>query len=241
MRTAPPERRIWRRSRGSSTAGSALGASAPTRWRSAPIARGAADRAAAKRGQAEYTYLLSAVVAAWLSGLLPGDDERAGRWSTDLPQPPRQAVGTRPGAAAEADSESAVLRRRRSWAGQGSRRVSRSPFYDRYVVFPTTLELRGRLRSPASRGRDQRRPGPRGRHPAPSRSSPCSSLFTGLANGTLGRLRRKIRGPGVKTGRIATVPTIRATAPITTTLPTSTAAGYRNNPRPFNAERQQMR
>jgi NAD(P)-dependent dehydrogenase (short-subunit alcohol dehydrogenase family) len=89
----------------------ALGASAPY-----PVAIGA-DRAArlivraAKRGQAECTYPLSAVVAARVSGLLPGvTTNTLALFDRFLPQPPRQAVGTRPGAAVEADSESAVLR-----------------------------------------------------------------------------------------------------------------------------------
>jgi NAD(P)-dependent dehydrogenase (short-subunit alcohol dehydrogenase family) len=89
----------------------ALGASAPY-----PVAVGA-DRAArlivraAKRGQAEYTYPLSAVVAARLSGLLPGATTNIlGLVDRFLPQPPRHAAGTRLGAAVEADSESVVLR-----------------------------------------------------------------------------------------------------------------------------------
>jgi hypothetical protein len=89
----------------------ALGASAPY-----PVAVGA-DRAArlivraAKRGQAEYTYPLSAVVATRLSGLLPGVTTNAlALVNRFLPRPPRQAAGTRPGAAVEADSESALLR-----------------------------------------------------------------------------------------------------------------------------------
>jgi NAD(P)-dependent dehydrogenase (short-subunit alcohol dehydrogenase family) len=89
----------------------ALGASAPY-----PVAVGA-DRAArlivraTKRGQAEYTYPLSAVVAARVSGLLPGATTNVlGLVDRFLPQSPRQAAGTRLGAAVEADSESAVLR-----------------------------------------------------------------------------------------------------------------------------------
>jgi NAD(P)-dependent dehydrogenase (short-subunit alcohol dehydrogenase family) len=89
----------------------ALGASAPY-----PVAVDA-DRAArlivrsAKRGQAECTYPLSAVVAARVSGLLPGATTNAlGVVDQFLPRPPRQAAGTRPGAAVEADSESVVLR-----------------------------------------------------------------------------------------------------------------------------------
>jgi short-subunit dehydrogenase len=89
----------------------ALGASAPY-----PVAVGA-DRAArlivraTKRGQAEYTYPLSAVVAARVSGLLPGATTNVlGLVDRFLPQPPRQATGTRLGVAVEADSESAVLR-----------------------------------------------------------------------------------------------------------------------------------
>ena len=89
----------------------ALGASAPY-----PVAIGA-DRAArlivraAKRGQAEYTYPLSAVVAARLSGLLPGVTTNAlALVDRFLPQPPRQPAGTRPGAAVEADIDAPVLR-----------------------------------------------------------------------------------------------------------------------------------
>jgi NAD(P)-dependent dehydrogenase (short-subunit alcohol dehydrogenase family) len=89
----------------------ALGASAPY-----PVAVGA-DRAArlivraAKRGQAECTYPLSAVVAARLSGLLPGVTTNAlAVVDRFLPQPPRQAAGTRSGAAVEAEIEGPVLR-----------------------------------------------------------------------------------------------------------------------------------
>jgi NAD(P)-dependent dehydrogenase (short-subunit alcohol dehydrogenase family) len=89
----------------------ALGASAPY-----PVAI-SADRAArlivraAKRGQAEYTYPLSAVVAARLSGLLPGVTTNAlALVDRFLPQPPRQPAGTRPGAAVEADIDAPVLR-----------------------------------------------------------------------------------------------------------------------------------
>jgi short-subunit dehydrogenase len=89
----------------------ALGASAPY-----PVAIGA-DRAArlivraAKRGQAECTYPLSAVVAARLSGLLPSVTTNAlAVVDRFLPQPPRQAAGTRSGAAVEAEIEGPVLR-----------------------------------------------------------------------------------------------------------------------------------
>jgi NAD(P)-dependent dehydrogenase (short-subunit alcohol dehydrogenase family) len=89
----------------------ALGASAPY-----PVAVGA-DRAArlivraAKRGQAECTYPLSAVVAARVNGLLPGATTNAlAVVDRFLPQPPRQAAGTRPGAAVEADIKTPVLR-----------------------------------------------------------------------------------------------------------------------------------
>jgi NAD(P)-dependent dehydrogenase (short-subunit alcohol dehydrogenase family) len=88
----------------------ALGASAPY-----PVTVGA-DRAArlivrsARRGQAECTYPLSAVVAARLSGLLPGATTNAlALVDRFLPQPPRQAAGTRLGAAVEADIEGPVL------------------------------------------------------------------------------------------------------------------------------------
>jgi NAD(P)-dependent dehydrogenase (short-subunit alcohol dehydrogenase family) len=89
----------------------ALGASAPY-----PVAIGA-DRAArlivraAKRGQAECTYPLSAVVAARLSGLLPSVTTNAlAVVDRFLPQPLRQAAGTRSGAAVEAEIEGPVLR-----------------------------------------------------------------------------------------------------------------------------------
>jgi NAD(P)-dependent dehydrogenase (short-subunit alcohol dehydrogenase family) len=89
----------------------ALGASAPY-----PVAVGA-DRAArlivraAKRGQAECTYPLSAVVAARLSGLLPGVTTNAlAVVDRFLPQPPQQPGGTRLGAAVEAEIEGPVLR-----------------------------------------------------------------------------------------------------------------------------------
>jgi NAD(P)-dependent dehydrogenase (short-subunit alcohol dehydrogenase family) len=89
----------------------ALGASAPY-----PVAVGA-DRAArlivraAKRGQAECTYPLSAVIAARLSGLLPGATTNAlAVVDRLLPQPPRHAAGTRPGGAVEADIKAPVLR-----------------------------------------------------------------------------------------------------------------------------------
>jgi NAD(P)-dependent dehydrogenase (short-subunit alcohol dehydrogenase family) len=89
----------------------ALGASAPY-----PVAV-RADRAArlvvraAKRGQAECTYPLSAVIAARLSGLLPTTTTNAlAVVDRFLPRPPRQAAGTRPGTAVEADIEGPVLR-----------------------------------------------------------------------------------------------------------------------------------
>jgi hypothetical protein len=65
---------------------------------------------AAKRGQAECTYPLSAVVATRLSGLLPGAMTNAlAVVDRFLPQPPLAAAGTRPGAAVEADIESPAL------------------------------------------------------------------------------------------------------------------------------------
>jgi NAD(P)-dependent dehydrogenase (short-subunit alcohol dehydrogenase family) len=89
----------------------ALNASAPY-----PIAIGA-DRAArlivsaAKRGQAECTYPISAVVAARLSGLLPSATTSALTLvDRFLPQPPRQAAGTSLGATIEADFDSPLLR-----------------------------------------------------------------------------------------------------------------------------------
>ena len=89
----------------------ALNASAPY-----PIAIGA-DRAArlivraVKRGQAECTYPVSAVVAARLSGLLPGTTTNALTLvDRFLPQPPGQAAGTRTGATLEAQLDSPLLR-----------------------------------------------------------------------------------------------------------------------------------
>ena len=89
----------------------ALNASAPY-----PIAIGA-DRAArlivsaAKRGQAECTYPISALVAARLSGLLPSVTTNALTLVDRLlPQPPQQPAGTSPGAAIDADLDSPLLR-----------------------------------------------------------------------------------------------------------------------------------
>src|SRR5215216_2068057 len=89
----------------------ALNASAPY-----PIAIGA-DRAArlivraAKRGQSECTYPVSAVVAARLSGLFPSTTTNVlALVDRFLPQPPRQAAGTSPGATIEAGLDSPLLR-----------------------------------------------------------------------------------------------------------------------------------
>jgi NAD(P)-dependent dehydrogenase (short-subunit alcohol dehydrogenase family) len=89
----------------------ALNASAPY-----PIAIGA-DRAArlivraVKRDQAECTYPISAVVAARLSGLLPSTTTNVLTLVDRLlPQPPRQAAGTSPGATIDADLDSPLLR-----------------------------------------------------------------------------------------------------------------------------------
>ena len=89
----------------------ALGASAPY-----PIAIGA-DRAArlivsaARRGQAECTYPISALVAARLSGLLPSVTTNAlALVDRLLPQPPPRPAGTSPGAAIEADLDAPLLR-----------------------------------------------------------------------------------------------------------------------------------
>jgi NAD(P)-dependent dehydrogenase (short-subunit alcohol dehydrogenase family) len=89
----------------------ALNASAPY-----PIAIGA-DRAArlivraVKRDQAECTYPISAVVAARLSGLLPSTTTNVLTLVDQLlPQPPRQAAGTSPGATIDADLDSPLLR-----------------------------------------------------------------------------------------------------------------------------------
>ena len=89
----------------------ALGASAPY-----PVAIGA-DRAArlivraAKRGQAECTYPVSALVAARLTGLLPSATTNVlALVDRVLPQPPRQPAGTRSGAAIEANTDAPLLR-----------------------------------------------------------------------------------------------------------------------------------
>jgi NAD(P)-dependent dehydrogenase (short-subunit alcohol dehydrogenase family) len=89
----------------------ALGASAPY-----PIAIGA-DRAAriivraTKRGQAECTYPVSAVLAARLSGLLPSTTTNALTLvDRFLPQPPLAAAGTSSGATIDADLDSPILR-----------------------------------------------------------------------------------------------------------------------------------
>jgi NAD(P)-dependent dehydrogenase (short-subunit alcohol dehydrogenase family) len=89
----------------------ALNASAPY-----PIAVGANRAAriivrATKRGQAECTYPVSAVVAARLSGLLPGTTTNALTLvDRFLPRPPLAAVGTSSGATIEADLDSPLLR-----------------------------------------------------------------------------------------------------------------------------------
>jgi NAD(P)-dependent dehydrogenase (short-subunit alcohol dehydrogenase family) len=89
----------------------ALNASAPY-----PVAI-SAERAArlivgaARRGQAECTYPVSAVIAARLSGLLPGATASAlALVDRFLPEPPGQPAGTRPGAAVEASIDAPVLR-----------------------------------------------------------------------------------------------------------------------------------
>jgi NAD(P)-dependent dehydrogenase (short-subunit alcohol dehydrogenase family) len=89
----------------------ALGASAPY-----PVAI-SAERAAriivraVKRGQADCTYPLSAVVAARLSGLLPGVTTSAlSLVDRILPEPAQQPAGTRPGSAVEAGIEAPLLR-----------------------------------------------------------------------------------------------------------------------------------
>ena len=89
----------------------ALGASAPY-----PVAIGT-DRAArlivraAKRGQADCTYPVSALVAARLSGLLPSATTNVLTLVDRLlPQPPRQPAGTSTGAAIEADLDAPLLR-----------------------------------------------------------------------------------------------------------------------------------
>jgi hypothetical protein len=65
---------------------------------------------AAKRGQAECTYPLSAVIAARLTGLLPGETTNAlAVVDRFLPRPPRELTETRPGAAVEANIESPAL------------------------------------------------------------------------------------------------------------------------------------
>ncbi len=65
---------------------------------------------AAKRGQAECTYPLSAVIAARLSGLLPGATMQALTLvDRIMPQPPRQPAEIRPGAAVEAGMDEPIL------------------------------------------------------------------------------------------------------------------------------------
>ena len=89
----------------------ALNSSAPY-----PVAI-SADRAArlivraARRGQAECSYPISAVIATRLSGLLPGATTNVLTLIDRLlPEPPRQPAGTRPGAAVEASIDAPVLR-----------------------------------------------------------------------------------------------------------------------------------
>jgi NAD(P)-dependent dehydrogenase (short-subunit alcohol dehydrogenase family) len=89
----------------------ALGASAPY-----PVAIGT-DRAArlivsaAKRGQADCTYPISALVATRLSGLLPTVTTNALTLVDRLlPKPPLQSAGTRPGATIDADLDAPLLR-----------------------------------------------------------------------------------------------------------------------------------
>src|SRR5215218_4108718 len=89
----------------------ALGASAPY-----PVAIGA-DRAArlivraVKRGEAECTYPVSAVVAARLSGLVPSATTNVlALVDRFLPRPARQGAGTRTGAAVEAEIDAPLLR-----------------------------------------------------------------------------------------------------------------------------------
>jgi NAD(P)-dependent dehydrogenase (short-subunit alcohol dehydrogenase family) len=89
----------------------ALGASAPY-----PVAIGA-DRAArlivraARRGEAECTYPVSAVVAARFSGLFPSATTTAlSLVDRLLPQPARQPAGSSPGAAIDAELDGPLLR-----------------------------------------------------------------------------------------------------------------------------------
>jgi NAD(P)-dependent dehydrogenase (short-subunit alcohol dehydrogenase family) len=89
----------------------ALNSSAPY-----PIAIGA-DRAArlivsaARRGQAECSYPVSAIVAARLSGLLPGVTSNVLTLVDQLlPHAPRQPAGTSTGVAIEADLDAPLLR-----------------------------------------------------------------------------------------------------------------------------------
>lgn len=89
----------------------ALGASAPY-----PIAVGAERAAklivrAMKRGQAECTYPLSAVVATRLNGLLPSATTNVlALVDRLLPRPPKQPTGTSPGTVIEADLDAPLLR-----------------------------------------------------------------------------------------------------------------------------------
>ena len=65
---------------------------------------------ATRRGQAECTYPLSAVIVARLSGLLPGATMSALTLVDQImPGPPRQPAGTRSGAAVETGMEAPVL------------------------------------------------------------------------------------------------------------------------------------
>ena len=119
----------------------ALNASAPY-----PIAIGT-DRAArlivraVKRGQTECTYPVSAVVAARLSGLLPGDDERADTRRSVLATAAAAKRRTSPGAAMRPASTRHSSARQRCWVGPRPRSTSRSDRH-RKCVFPVLALLR---------------------------------------------------------------------------------------------------
>ena len=63
-----------------------------------------------------------------------------------------------------------------------------------------------------------------GRHPALLDPAPLVTLDRLSERNAFGRLRRDVRGLGGKTGRPATAPILRTTAPIATTFPSLRAA-----------------
>ena len=108
-----------------------------------PVAIGT-DRAArlivraAKRGQADCTYPVSAVVAARLSGLLPSATTNVLTLVDRLlPQPPRQPVGTALEPLSRPTSTRHCSARRRFWDGPRPRSTSRSDRHRRQCRLPT--------------------------------------------------------------------------------------------------------